>query len=172
MKRPLLAIAAAVGFALTAAAAAQSQYVSQHQAKPKLLQLSEDPFTNGGGAEHKTQLEADTFTWGSTIVGAFQTGRYPDGGSSDILGWATSSDGGKTWKYGFLPGISQGQSPSNPYQRVSDPAVAYDAAHGLWMISSLPVTSGNAPAVLVSTSPDGVNWGRPDCGRSRADRFG
>jgi hypothetical protein len=147
-----------LGFALTVAAAAQSQLVSQ--AKPKIVQLSQDPFTNTGGAEHKTELEADTYAWGSMLVGAFQTGRYPDGGCSDI-GWATSTDSGKTWSYGFLPGISQGQNPNNPYQRVSDPAVAYDAAHGLWMISSLPVTSGTAPAVVVSTSPDGINWGNP-----------
>ena len=159
MKRSLLVCALALGFASALAAAAQSQYVSEAK-KPKLVQLSADPFTNAGGAEHKTQLEADTYAWGSTIVGAFQTGRYPDGGCSDI-GWATSSDSGATWSYGFLPGLSQGQNPNNPYQRISDPAVAYDADHGLWMISSLPVTSGNAPAVVVSTSEDGITWGNP-----------
>jgi len=147
-----------LGFALAVAAAAQSQLVPDVKT-PKLVQLSADPFTNAG-AEHKTQLEADTYAWGSTIVAAFQSGRYNSGGCSDI-GWATSSDAGQTWQYGFLPGISQGQNPSNPYQRVSDPAVAYDAAHAVWMISSLPVTSGTAPAVVVSTSPDGVNWGGP-----------
>ena len=158
MKKTLLAGAAVLGFGSAVAGAAQSQFI--FEAKPKLVQLSEDPFTNGGGAEHKTQLEADTFAWGSTLVGTFQTGRYATGGCSDI-GWATSTDAGKTWKYGFLPGISQGQNPSNPYQRVSDPAVAYDAAHGVWMISSLPVTSGSAPAVIVSTSSDALNWNDP-----------
>jgi hypothetical protein len=158
VKRPLPALAAAAAFALSVGAAAQSQLVQT--ARPPLVQLSSDPFTNTGGAEHKTELEADTYAWGNTIVGAFQTGRYPDGGSSDI-GWATSSDGGTTWSYGFLPGLSQGQNQKNPYQRISDPAVAYDAAHGVWMISSLPVTSGTAPAVVISTSEDGINWNNP-----------
>src|SRR5436853_7332991 len=65
--------------------------------------VSHDPFTNlAGNLWHQTQVEPDTFAWGSTIVSVFQTGRYSDGGSDDI-GWATSGDAGSTWHHGFLP---------------------------------------------------------------------
>ena len=124
-----------------------------------IVQLSADPFTNAV-AEHATELEADTFAYGRTIVAAFQTGRFSDGGSSDI-GWATSHNAGKTWKYGFLPGITTVTNPSDPYPRASDPAVAYDAAHGNWLVATLPVSSAYTAAVVVSSSPDGLNWSNP-----------
>jgi len=56
------------------------------------LQISSDPFTNPT-SNHKTEVEPGTFTFGSTIVSAFQQGRFFDGGGSDI-GFATSTDGG------------------------------------------------------------------------------
>jgi len=100
-------------------------------AKSSLLRLSTDPFTNGT-SQHKTQVEPDTFTFGSTIVSAFQSGRFFDGGSSDI-GWATSTDNGATWKNGFLPGTTPYSTPPGPYARVSDPSVAFDARHNVWL---------------------------------------
>jgi hypothetical protein len=126
------------------------------------LQLSSDPYTNKT-SQHQTEVEPDTYSYGSTIVTTFQVGRFSDGGSSNI-GWATSTDGGNTWKNGFLPGITQ--FDGGPYTRVSDPSVAYDAAHSTWIISSLAVTgSGNSlasPAVIVSLSTDrGLHWSRP-----------
>ena len=57
---PMTRVSDTAEFALTVAAAAQSQFA--FEAKPKLVQLSEDPFTNTG-AEHKTELEADTYAW-------------------------------------------------------------------------------------------------------------
>ncbi len=39
---------------------------------------------------------------GTTLVSTFQVGRVYDGGSCDI-GWATSTDGGRTWQHGLLP---------------------------------------------------------------------
>src|SRR6185437_7824247 len=89
--------------------------------------VSRDPFTNTS-AYHQTEVEPDTFAWGSTIVSVFQTGRYADGGSDDI-GWATTTNGGSSWKDGFLPGITSFSSPAGPYARVSDPSVAYDPKH-------------------------------------------
>lgn len=126
------------------------------------LQLSNDPYTNKT-SQHQTEVEPDTYSFGSIIVTAFQVGRFSDGGSSNI-GWATSTDGGNTWKNGLLPGTTQ--FDGGPYTRVSDPSVAYDAAYSTWIISSLAVTgSGNSlasTAVIVSLSTDGgLNWGRP-----------
>jgi hypothetical protein len=127
--------------------------------------LSTDPFTNST-SQHRTEVEPDTFAFGSTIVAAFQVGRFFDGGASDI-GWATSTDGGSTWSNGFLSGITKFQG-SGPYDRVSDPSVAYDARHDVWLISSLAlreVRGSNppvAPAVVVSRSRDGgLTWANP-----------
>src|SRR5689334_4481362 len=60
------------------------------------LQLSADPYTNAD-SQHNTELEPGTYSYGSTIVTAFQAGRFADGGSSNT-GWATSTDGGLKWK--------------------------------------------------------------------------
>src|SRR6185369_17866277 len=66
-----------------------------------LTQVSTDPFTDAQ-AQHRTEVEPDTFTFGTTIVSAFQVGRVSGGGSSNI-GFSTSTDGGATWTQGFLP---------------------------------------------------------------------
>lgn len=128
-----------------------------------LHKLSTDIFTNTT-SQHETEVEPDTFSFGSTIISVFQAGRFTDGGSSDI-GFATSTDAGSTWTSGFLPGITKIQDPANPYDRVSDPAVAYDSAAGVWLIATLPLLSSasvvSSPAVLVSRSTDGVNWDNP-----------
>jgi hypothetical protein len=95
---------------------------------------------------------------GSTLVATFQTGRIAPGGATSI-GWATSTDGGTTWTHGFLPGLTTGEG-SGPYDAASDPAVAYDAKHGVWMIASLPISnSSQTPAVAVNRSTDGgLTW--------------
>jgi hypothetical protein len=124
-------------------------------------QISSDPFTNGD-SQHATQVEPDTFAFGSTVVSAFQSGRFFDGGSSDI-GWATSKDGGATWSNGFLPSMTVNSSPPGQYARASDPSVAYDAKHDIWMIESLGIdNSGSGLAVLVSRSKNGgTTWMAP-----------
>jgi hypothetical protein len=143
----------ALGLALIPAPAALG-------AKP-LTRLSTDPYTNSS-SQHRTEVEPDTFASGSTIVGAFQVGRFYDGGSSNI-GWATSTNSGGSWSHGFLPGITKYQGGT--YARVSDPSVAYDARHGVWIISSLALTdtpSVTGVAVLASRSTNGgLSWGAP-----------
>ena len=49
----------------------------------KLVQLSSDPFSNAT-SQHRTEVEPDTFAAGSTLVSAFQVGRFFGGGASDI----------------------------------------------------------------------------------------
>jgi hypothetical protein len=127
-----------------------------------LTKLSSDPYTNAT-SQHATEVEPDTFAFGSTIVSAFQVGRIHDGGGADI-GFATSTDGGTTWSSGFLPGITIFQN-GGTFTGVSDAAVAYDADHQQWIICSLAIlTLGNGDSsevVVVSRSSDGVNWGNP-----------
>lgn len=126
-------------------------------------QLSSDPYTNDT-SQHQTEVEPDTFSSGSTIVAAFQVGRFNDGGSSNI-GWATSTNDGGSWTNGFLPGTTVFASPPGTYDRSSDPTVAYDAAHQTWMIAWLGLSSNGSvsgAAVLVSSSTDGgLTWANP-----------
>jgi hypothetical protein len=122
-----------------------------------LTQVSSDPFTNSSSS-HATEVEPDTYAVGSTIVGAFQTGRAFGGGSSDT-GWVTSRDGGQHWVHGFLPDTV---SSHGPYARMSDPAVAYDRKHRTWLISGLTVSAQViGTGVVVNRSTDALHWSKP-----------
>jgi BNR repeat-like domain len=151
----MLVLALVFCFALTTVASA---------AGTAPLQLSSDPYTNTS-SQHQAEVEPDSYSNGSAIVAATQVGRFTDGGSSNI-GWATSTDNGATWHKGFLPGTTVFTTPAGQYDRVSDPSVAYDAAHKLWMISSLAISNGlggpNGVAVIVNASSDGgLTWNAP-----------
>jgi len=126
-----------------------------------LTQVSSDTFSNAT-SQHRTQVEPDTFAFGNTIVSAFQTGRFFDGGASDI-GFATSSNGGASWTTGNLPGITT--FAGGAFNRVSDAAVAFDAQDNVWMISTLAIRDTNGvvgAAVLTSRSTNGgLTWGNP-----------
>jgi hypothetical protein len=124
-----------------------------------LTQISSDPFTVPPG-QHATEVEPHMLAFGATEVAAFQTGRIVNGGGTAI-GWATSTDGGSTWSHGFLPGLTSGNG-GGPYSAASDPAVAYDAKHAVWIIATLPIASFETPAVVVSRSTDGgFTWDNP-----------
>jgi hypothetical protein len=144
---------------VTAAAVAMLLNVPAAHAAVPLQQIITDPFTNST-SQHKTEVEPDTFAYGSTIIVAAQSGRFNDGGASDI-GYSRSTDNGVTWTQGTLPGITVQNGGS--YARVSDASVAYDALHNVWMISSIPITSSvTVPVVFVSRSTDGgATWSNP-----------
>ncbi|MGZ4440572.1 MAG: sialidase family protein, partial [Gaiellaceae bacterium] len=126
--------------------------------------VSSDTFQNTT-SQHATEVEPDTFANGSTVVGAFQVGRFFDGGSTDI-GFARSIDGGTSWTSGSLPGLTAtsglGGATGAPFERVSDPSVAFDAKDGMWLVSSIPLLSNLVvPTVFVNRSTDGLNWDNP-----------
>jgi hypothetical protein len=122
-----------------------------------VTQVSHDIYTDAQ-AQHNTEVEPDTFAFGSTIVSAFQVGRVSGGGSSNI-GWARSGDGGATWTHGYLPGITT--NGGGTFGQASDAAVAFDARHNVWLISSIGI-SGSSVVVLTSRSTDGgLTWGNP-----------
>lgn len=145
-------------FVVALAVPAQAQYT--------LVQLSVDKFTNTDST-HKTEVEPDSFSWGSTIVTAFHVARRPGSigwGSADV-GFSTSTDGGTTWKYGYLPGLTKNYK-AGKFGAAADPSVAYDAKHAVWMISTLPLvglsgSSGKIGDVAVNLSTDGLHWGNP-----------
>ena len=126
-------------------------------------QVSSDPFTNST-SQHQTQVEPDTFSYGSTVVSAFQSGRFATGGGASGISWATSFDAGLTWKKGTLPGITVYASGS--YARASDSVLAYDLAHHTWLISTLAAKttyegSSGSTAVVVSRSSNALTWSNP-----------
>jgi hypothetical protein len=130
-------------------------------AQAALTQISSDPFTNPTSS-HRTEVEPDTLSAGSTIVSTFQVGRFFNGGSSDI-GFSTSTNNGAHFTNGVLPGLTFQVDPSSPYERVSDASVAFDAKHNVWLISSIPLLpSLVVPTVFISRSTDGgQTWGSP-----------
>jgi hypothetical protein len=148
--------------ALAATVSALFLAPAAHAAVP-LTQLASDSFTNTD-SQHRTTVEPDTFSFGSTIVAAAQSGRYFDGGASGLV-FSTSTNGGTSWTSGVVPGITNNGNGGS-FDRTTDPSVAYDAAHGAWLVSSLPLTeTPSGPlgaAVVVNRSTDGgLTWGNP-----------
>jgi hypothetical protein len=130
---------------------------------PALTQASRDQCASPL-SYHASEVEPMIASHGTTIVSTSQVGRVFDGGSCDI-GWATSTDGGRTWQHGLLPLTifgGQATTAAGPLSRASDPAVAYDAQDGVWLINSLGL-AGNAdvPGMFVNRSTDGLTWGPP-----------
>jgi hypothetical protein len=153
--------ALALGVALMAALALAA---GAHAA---VLPISSDPFTQAtckasSTTNHRTEVEPDTFANGSTIVSAFQVGRIYDGGACAI-GFATSTNNGASWTSGLLPGITK-YAAGGPNDRATDASVAFDAAHGVWLVSSLTLLEAggvHGNAVVTSRSTDGVTWSAP-----------
>jgi hypothetical protein len=157
----LAAVAAATVLVAATATSAQAAIVQAGNG---------DTYTDTVG-QHRTQVEPDSFAYGGTIVAAVQTGRWFNGGSSNI-DVARSTDGGASWTSSGLPGLTNNPGVNNPnpgpYDRVSDPVVGYDARHDVWMVSTLPLTGRStsvgptAVGVYTSRSTDGgLTWGSP-----------
>jgi BNR repeat-like domain len=119
--------------------------------------ISSDTFRGAG--LHASEAEPDSFAWGTTVVATFQVGRFSSGGARAI-GFATSTDAGRHWRNGLLPRVTVSSKPRGEFSRASDPSVAYDALHGVWLISSLGF-SDEESALLVSSSSDGRHWDAP-----------
>jgi hypothetical protein len=78
-----------------------------------LVRIASDRTTRPG-VQHATVAEPHAHGVGNTIVAVFQAGRFRDG-AAVAIGWATSRDGGRTWRDGLLPG-------RGPFTRASDAA--------------------------------------------------
>jgi RTX calcium-binding nonapeptide repeat (4 copies) len=131
-------------------------------------QLSRDPF-RGPPAQHETEVEPDSYAWGSTVMAIFQVGRIRDGAAMNN-GFAISRDAGRTWRSGLLPSLTPNSRPQGRWARVSDPVIGYDAAHEVWLASSLAVSPGVESALVFNRSTDGVNWSPPVVATSSTSR--
>jgi hypothetical protein len=110
-------------------------------------------------AQHESEVEPDSLTVGATTVAIFQVGRIRQGGATGI-GFSTSRDGGRTWRQGILPGLTVNSTPPGPAARASDPVVAYDALHRVWLANALSIAPGTT-RLTVHRSADGVRWTGP-----------
>ena len=113
---------------------------------PSLVRISTDT-TSTPDAQHATEVEPDAFAVGSKIVATFQVGRF-FGGASGAIGFSTSTNAGRTWRPGLLPGLPGAGA-------ASDPVIAYDALHGRWLIATLVPDVAGQSALAVSASTDG-----------------
>lgn len=138
-----------------------------------LTRISADPLTATASApaisstlgQHASAVEPAVSSFGGVTVAVFQVGRLYDGGSMAI-GWATSTGPNSPWRQGLLPGLTKGQAPAGPFNRLSDASVAYDARHRVWLVSSLAVTDDGRGrvargTVVVNRSGDGLTWTGP-----------
>jgi hypothetical protein len=135
-----------------------NQFLSFPPANVPLVKLSTDAFTNATG-QHATEVEPDSYSWGQTIIASFQVGRISGGGAADI-GFSISNDGGATWQNGLLPGLTTFQG-AGTNSAVSDTAVIYDAAHGVWLIASLPISAANIQVAVSRSTDGGASWSNP-----------
>ena len=154
-----LVLTLVIGFALSSAA-----FAAGPEATGSPLQLSSDPYTNST-SQHQTGLSRIATP---TARPSSRQHRLPFLGRWRLQYWLGDlTDSGATWQSRFLPGTTPYSTPTGSYDPLSDPSVAYDAAHSLWMISSLAVSntglgSPNGVAVLVSISSDGgLTWNAP-----------
>src|SRR5690242_13911570 len=63
-----------------------------------------DP-TGGDWAQHATVVEPDSAASGPSVVAVFQVGRRRPGGGAAAIGFSASSNAGRTWRSGLLPGV-------------------------------------------------------------------
>ena len=120
--------------------------------------LSVDPYLSSD-SQHETAVEPDSFSFGSTIVTAFQLGRRAAGAATNI-GTAVSRDAGRTWQRSALPSVTIESQPAGPETAASDPTVAYDALHGVWLVGTLTLEPTSSH-VYVARSTDGAHWSPP-----------
>src|SRR4051812_37564036 len=138
-------------------------------AEAAVMSITTDPFTQAtcrasSTTNHQTLVEPDSFAKGSTIVAAYQVGRIFDGGACAI-GFATSTNNGASWTKGLLPGMTKWTAVRGSNDRATDASVAYDAAHNVWLVSSLTLLEAggvHGNAVVTSRSTDGgLTWSAP-----------
>jgi hypothetical protein len=108
------------------------------------------------------------------VLAVFQAGRFAQGGGASDIGFARSPDAGKTWTSGYLPNVTklsvrEGQDAGGLADRATDPSIAYDAKHDVWLASVLHVNGPFGPRYpegpshyAVSCSTDnGNSWSDP-----------
>jgi hypothetical protein len=124
-------------------------------------QISEDTLKGG---EQDTQVEPDLAMDPNNpdnLVAVVQQGRFKTGGSADP-GFTASVDGGATWTFGNLPGLTK--AVGGFFDRASDPTVVFGPDHTVYATTiAFSFGKSDCPsAVTVQWSLDGgLSWSDP-----------
>ena len=98
------------------------------------------------------------------VVTVYQEGRIADGGDA-TNGFATSTDGGKTWKTGELPGLTTYPGQGGTFERASDAVVAFGPNNVVYansLVFDFNNDAGLRSGIAVNVSKDGgLHWGPP-----------
>jgi hypothetical protein len=126
------------------------------------VRVNGDLLPPGGSAQAETQAEpflAINPENSAHLIAVYQEGRFANGGAR-ALNYSVSFDAGQTWAEAMLPGLTP---PSGgPWQRASDPWVAFGPGGRVYFASLLFNQSDPTNAIGVSVSTDGgLNWGPP-----------
>jgi hypothetical protein len=96
-------------------------------------------------------------------VAGFQEGRVA-GGGDETNGYATTFDGGKTWQYGELPGLTYLVGGS-PFDRASDAAIAFGPDNLVYansLVFNDSTGGGTHSGIATNVSKDGgATWSAP-----------
>ena len=154
--------AAAAPLPSTPAEPGTASTVASFQTVTSVGRIARDTSPPQTGSEPDTQIEPDIAVSPldpRVVVATFQQGRFADGGSVDP-GFATSHDGGVTWRHGNLPHLTT--AVGGRWGRASDPVVAF-AAGGRVYIQTLVLNAGSCDnGVAVQRSDDGgFTWTDP-----------
>lgn len=133
-------------------------------AGPKPFRVSFDILQQtSGNAQPETQAEphlALNPERENHLLAGYQEGRFEDGGALTLT-YAVSFNGGKSWREGFLPGLTK--ATGGRFDRASDPWVAFGPGNRAYYASLLyNVADNSADGIYVSASQDGgLTWGDP-----------
>jgi hypothetical protein len=167
MRRPLLlasllalAVPAALAAPYAAAAPGSGPVVVRD-----VLAGRDTAVSNGKAVQPDTTIEPSIAVNPANpknVVAGYQEGRVDAGGDASN-GFATTLDGGRTWKYGTIPGLTV--KNGGPFDRASDAVVAFGPKNTVYF-SSLVFNdvSGNGlrSAIVNNTSHDGgLSWDPP-----------
>jgi hypothetical protein len=98
------------------------------------------------------------------VVAVYQEGRIANGGDA-TNGFATSLDGGKTWRYGELPGLTFYPGQGGPFERASDAVVAFGPDNIVYansLVFDQSTDNGLRSGLTVNVSKDGgLHWSKP-----------
>ncbi len=108
------------------------------------------------------------------VVAGYQEGRV-DGGGDATNGWATSFDGGRSWSFGELPGLTSYPGQSGPFDRGSDAVVTFGPNNDVYYSSLVfdDTSTDNSPTgnstvegmrsgMAINVSKDGGRtWSQP-----------
>jgi hypothetical protein len=173
MKRAALLAAVSVAALLLTAqvAAAQSQFpVLVHDIKTGAYTLGN---TTGDSSDIQNLVQPDTQAEPSVavnpqnplnVVAAYQEGRRANGGDA-TNGYATSFDGGATWKSGELPKLTTQVTPQGTFERASDAVVAFGPDNVVYansLVFDQDTSNGLRSGMAVNVSKDGgLTWSDP-----------